>query len=130
MESYFVSAVSLAEIRFGIESVDDASLRGLLGDWLQHTVRPMFYGRTLQVSEDVMLKWRLLVEVGRKKRHTFSLNPISSSQQLPCATDSPSSREIRATTCARAPRCSILGLASPCFHLQTESKRLGCKRND
>jgi toxin FitB len=72
MESYFVSAVSLAEIRFGIESVDDASLRGLLGDWLQHTVRPMFYGRTLQVSEDVMLKWRLLVEVGRKKRHTFS----------------------------------------------------------
>jgi toxin FitB len=32
----------------------------------------MFAGRTLQVTEDVMFKWRLLVEKGRKSRHTFS----------------------------------------------------------
>jgi len=32
----------------------------------------MFEQRVLPVSEDVMLKWRLLVEEGRKDNHTFS----------------------------------------------------------
>ena len=32
----------------------------------------MFDHRVLQVTEDIMLKWRLLVEEGRKKGHTFS----------------------------------------------------------
>jgi hypothetical protein len=32
----------------------------------------MFDQRVLAVSEDVMFKWRLLVEDGRKTGHTFS----------------------------------------------------------
>ena len=72
LESLFVSVVTFAEIRFGIERVADASHRAELGDWLTQTVRPMFAQRTLPVSEDVMLKWRLLVEAGRKARHTYS----------------------------------------------------------
>jgi len=32
----------------------------------------MFEQRTLGISEDVMFKWRLLVEEGRKAGHTFS----------------------------------------------------------
>ena len=32
----------------------------------------MFAGRILPISEDVMLRWRLLVDDGRKMRHTFS----------------------------------------------------------
>jgi toxin FitB len=32
----------------------------------------MFEQRVLAVSEDVMVKWRLLVEQGRKTVHTFS----------------------------------------------------------
>ena len=32
----------------------------------------MFDQRVLQISEDVMFRWRLLVEEGRKARHTFS----------------------------------------------------------
>ena len=32
----------------------------------------MFEGRVLPVTEDVMLKWRLLVEEGRKTGHNFS----------------------------------------------------------
>ena len=32
----------------------------------------MFDGRILQITEDIMLKWRLLVEEGRKAGHTFS----------------------------------------------------------
>ena len=72
LENLFVSSVTFAEIRFGIERVADAARRAELNDWLTHVLRPMFDQRVLGVSEDVMFKWRLLVEEGRKVRHTFS----------------------------------------------------------
>ncbi|MBS0244850.1 MAG: type II toxin-antitoxin system VapC family toxin [Proteobacteria bacterium] len=72
LEDLFVSSVTFAEIRFGIEMAPDAAMRSELTDWLSHKLRPMFDGRTLEVTEDVMLKWRLLVEEGRKAGHTFS----------------------------------------------------------
>jgi predicted nucleic acid-binding protein len=68
----FVSSVTLAEIRFGIELVSDANRRAELNEWLTHKVRPMFAQRILPVSEDIMFKWRLLVEDGRKSGHTFT----------------------------------------------------------
>jgi toxin FitB len=40
--------------------------------WLVHKVRPMCEQRALEVSEDVMFKWRLLVGDGRKAGHGFS----------------------------------------------------------
>ena len=64
--------MTFAEISFGIESVADAGRRAELSDWLAHKVRPMFEQRVLAISEDVMFEWRLLVEDGRKARHTFS----------------------------------------------------------
>jgi toxin FitB len=72
LDLLFVSVVTFAEIRFGIETVTDAARRAELNDWLAHKVRPMFEERVLPVSEDVMLKWRLLVEDGRKAGHTYS----------------------------------------------------------
>lgn len=72
LDRLFISVVTLAEIRFGIELVGDALHRADLSDWLTLKVRPMFEQRVLPVSEDVMLKWRLLVEQGRKAGHTFS----------------------------------------------------------
>jgi toxin FitB len=72
LDGLFISSVTLAEIRFGIELVDDAGRRAVLNDWLAHKMRPMFDQRVLPVTEDVMLKWRLLVEDGRKAGHTFS----------------------------------------------------------
>jgi len=72
LEQLFVSTVTFAEIRYGIEAISDPIRRAELGDWLVHRVRPMFDQRTLEVSEEVMLKWRLLVEDGRKAGHTFS----------------------------------------------------------
>jgi predicted nucleic acid-binding protein len=39
---------------------------------LRRTVRPMFRARVLDVTEDVMLKWRVLLEDGRRAGHTFS----------------------------------------------------------
>jgi predicted nucleic acid-binding protein len=72
LEALFVSTVTFAEIRYGIETVDDPVRRAELNDWLLHRVRPMFGQRVLEVSENVMFKWRLLVEEGRKVGHTFS----------------------------------------------------------
>lgn len=72
LDRLYVSAVTLAEIRFGIELVSDIGRRAELHDWFTHMVRPMFDQRVLQVSEDVMFKWRLMVDEGRKERHTFS----------------------------------------------------------
>jgi len=72
LDYLYVSTVTMAEIRFGIEMQADASLRADLTDWLTHKVRPMFEQRVLPVSEDIIFKWRLLVEEGRKAGHTFS----------------------------------------------------------
>lgn len=72
LEGMFVSAVTFAEIRYGIELVPDIHERAALNDWLNLQLRPMFDGRVLPVTEDVMFKRRLLVEEGRKAGHTFS----------------------------------------------------------
>lgn len=72
LDSLYVSAVTFAEIRYGIELIADVHKRAALGDWLNLQLRPMFQNRALPVSEDVMFKWRLMVEEGRKAGHTFS----------------------------------------------------------
>lgn len=72
LEQLYTSAVVFAEIRSGIELVADPGKRAALHDWLAHQLRPQFEDRVLPVSEDVMFKWRLLVEQGRKIGHTFS----------------------------------------------------------
>ena len=72
LEELYVSSVTFAEIRFGIEIVSSAARRAELNDWLMHKVRPMFDQRILAVSEDIMFKWCLLVEEGRKTGHTYS----------------------------------------------------------
>ncbi|HTP89110.1 MAG TPA: PIN domain-containing protein [Bryobacteraceae bacterium] len=48
LDQLYVSVVTIAEIRFGID------------------------GRVLPLTEDVVLRWRLLVEQGRKRGHTYS----------------------------------------------------------
>jgi predicted nucleic acid-binding protein len=72
LESLYLSVVTFAEIRFGIELVPNATRRAELNVWLGQRVRPMFEQRVLAVTEEVMFKWRLLVKEGRKAGHTFS----------------------------------------------------------
>jgi predicted nucleic acid-binding protein len=72
LDSLYISSVTLAEIRFGIELVGEPDRRAELGLWLAHTVRPMFDRRVLPVTEDIMFRWRIMVETGRKTGHTFS----------------------------------------------------------
>jgi toxin FitB len=73
LQQLYISVISLAEIRYGIELSTDAQRRAALQDWLTFKVRPMFDPqRTLPVTEDIMLKWRVMLEDGRKTGHTFS----------------------------------------------------------
>ncbi len=70
--SLFVSIVSFSEIRFGIESTQDLTKRADLQVWLDHELRPRFANATLPLTEDIMLRWRLLLHEGRKRNHTFA----------------------------------------------------------
>jgi len=72
LDYLYISVVTLAEIRFGIELVADPARRMKLNEWLDHELRPMFEDRVLAIDEHVMLKWRLMVEEGRKRGHTYS----------------------------------------------------------
>ncbi len=71
LDSLYISVVTLAEFRFGIELAADATRRSAINDWLTKKIRPMFEGRVLPITEEIMLRWRLLVEEGRKVGHTF-----------------------------------------------------------
>lgn len=70
--SFYLSTVTLAEIRFGIERTPDVAFRQELTQWLDSTLRPWFSDRILAVDEEVILTWRNLVETGRKQGYTFS----------------------------------------------------------
>ncbi len=72
LDLLFVSTVTFAEIRFGIELQADPARRAELTGWLAHTMRPLFERRVCEVTEDILLEWRLLVEDGRKSGHTYS----------------------------------------------------------
>jgi predicted nucleic acid-binding protein len=73
LDQLYISAVTLAELRFGIELLSEgSSRRDELNLWLAHKIRPMFEQRVLQVTEDIMFRWRSMVEEGRKTGHTFS----------------------------------------------------------
>ena len=73
LDELYISAVTLAELRFGIALLSEESTRrDELNKWLTGTIRPMFDERVLPVTEDVMLRWRLVVEEGRKAGYTYS----------------------------------------------------------
>ncbi|MEB3337237.1 MAG: type II toxin-antitoxin system VapC family toxin [Leptolyngbyaceae bacterium] len=69
---FYLSTVTLAEIRFGIDQANDTVFRQELTQWLDITLRPWFSDRILAVDEDVILTWRKMVETGRKQGYTFS----------------------------------------------------------
>ena len=93
LEELLVSTVKFAEIRYGIEAVGDPIRRAELDDWLAHKLRPMFAQRVLEVSEDVMFKWRLLVEDGAQGRaHLFATRARHCSIHPPPRVDGRDSR--------------------------------------
>ena len=65
-EALFVSALTLGEIRKGIERLPDKKRREKLRLWLEHELPAWFEGRVLPIDLAVADRWgRLLAEVGR-----------------------------------------------------------------
>ena len=71
-EELFVSIVTMAELRFGIDLMGDTARLDSLTLWLEGTVRPMFHGRIPGVGEDTLVRWKLLADRGSKAGYTFS----------------------------------------------------------
>ena len=73
LDELYIGSVTLAELRFGIELLSEGSARrDELDKWLTRTIRPKFERRVLPVTEDIMFRWRVLLEEGRKTGHIFS----------------------------------------------------------
>ena len=60
----------MAEIRFGIDRATSSKRREELSRWLTNVIRPMFAGRTLSLTEDILLQWRLMMDVSRRSGYT------------------------------------------------------------
>lgn len=71
-QKLFLSSVTVGEIRFGISRIDDTLKREQRALWLESTVRPLFGGKVIDIGENEVLRWRLLVDYGKKTGHTFS----------------------------------------------------------
>jgi predicted nucleic acid-binding protein len=71
-ELLYISRITIAEIRFGIEQHASESFREQLETWLDEELRPWFGERVLDIDEEVVLEWRRMVQRGRATGHTFS----------------------------------------------------------
>lgn len=68
----FLSRVTIAELRLGIERVTDTGFRAELEVWLHDGVRVWFGERILEPNEEVLLTWRRMVRDGRKANYTYA----------------------------------------------------------
>jgi len=71
-EDFYLSTITIAEIRYGIERQADADFRRELTAWLERSLRSWFGDRILPVDEDVILEWRRMVDEGRVQGIVFS----------------------------------------------------------
>ena len=62
----YLSVISLAEIRFGIEEMDPGRKRQNLEYWLEQDVRQGFVGRVLLVDERIAEEAGRLTSIGKK----------------------------------------------------------------
>lgn len=70
-ELLFTTDVTFGEIRFGIEQLQDPGRRADIHIWLDRTLRPLFAGRVLTITEDVVLRWKTMAVEGQRHGHTF-----------------------------------------------------------
>ncbi|WP_027531609.1 type II toxin-antitoxin system VapC family toxin [Bradyrhizobium sp. WSM3983] len=70
-DDLYVTDITFAEITYGIEQLSDAARRADLRSWSDNTLRPLFAGRVLAITEDVIVRWKVMIVEGRKRRHTF-----------------------------------------------------------
>jgi predicted nucleic acid-binding protein len=62
-ELFFLSVLTLGEIRKGIAALPGTARRAALDAWLENALRPRFAGRILPVDEAVADRWGLIAAV-------------------------------------------------------------------
>jgi predicted nucleic acid-binding protein len=72
LDDLYLSQVTAAEIRFGIERLADPFKRAAIESWLDDVPRPMFGDRILPVTEAVIIRCRLMVKAGGQRHHIYS----------------------------------------------------------
>lgn len=71
IDGLFLSSIVLAEIRYGIALLPIGSARRAeLEPWVRGPLREWFEGRILEVTEDVILTWRRMVQSARNRGYT------------------------------------------------------------
>ena len=68
----FLSVVTIAELRFGIEILTESEQRSLITTWLDQRIRPLFADRIIALDESILDRWRMLQEAGHKRGQSFS----------------------------------------------------------
>ena len=121
LDNLYLSEVTLAEIRFGIEKLSDALKRSAITSWLDHVLRPMFQGRILPVTEDIILRWRLMVEAGRQRTYLLTAGPL---YRRNCRSTRPYHRYPRHWRLRPYRRCRIQPMACFCRRVSGVLKRL------
>ncbi|WP_149539714.1 type II toxin-antitoxin system VapC family toxin [Siccirubricoccus phaeus] len=72
LASLYVSCISLAELRYGVERLTPGdAFRAEPEHWLANQLRRWLGRRVLDIDEAVALRWRRLVEAARTERHTY-----------------------------------------------------------
>ena len=72
LQHFFLSTLTIAEIRYGILNAQGKHRQRQLEAWLEDEVRKVFEGRILPITEAVLVRWRVLMEQGRKTGRTYS----------------------------------------------------------
>ena len=72
LEQLFISAVTIAEVRYGILITSEPQRKYQLEKWLEEDVRKVFRGRTLPVTESILVRWRALMQQGRQSGRTYA----------------------------------------------------------
>lgn len=97
-ESLFLSAATIAEIRYRTERRCTAELHTEIGTWLDRELRPWFAGRVLSLTEDIVLE---SMRLGDRRRATAGY--IGQSALLLAAT----ARVHALTVCSRHARAYL-----------------------
>ncbi|MDE2447021.1 MAG: type II toxin-antitoxin system VapC family toxin [Alphaproteobacteria bacterium] len=68
VNQHYLCSVTVAEIRVGIELLQNIEDRIQLSQWLEKTIRPLFADRIVSVGEGELVYWRLLGQRLAKQR--------------------------------------------------------------
>lgn len=106
-ESVFLSVITFAEIRLGVEEMAAGLHRERLASWLDVELPARFEGRMVGVNLAVAGVWGRLM--AQSNQADFNLSVMDALLPQPKSTGSRWSRGIRGILRGSAPRCSILG---------------------